>query len=344
MSASPSRSRARLADGFAKWFAVAHPDWSDITVSIERPQPGLSSDTLMVDVETAHTGQRYVARLPPVGATVFPDYDLQRQAAVQNAVAAAGLPAVPAIAVESDPAWIGEPFVLMPRVDGHTLTTSPPYLTHGFLAEQPAERQRAVIGRFIEQLAAIHRLPAGSLGLGVLSGGGPTLAGMLDYWQAFLSWATTDVEATAIYRRGIEWCGDHLPAVPPPSGLLWGDPQLTNVVLDDAGDVAALLDFELAGYGPAELDLSWFLVLHEHAAETAGTELPGFPGRAAVIAAHEAALGRPMADLGWYDVFANIRTGAIVLRIGELVRQAGHSAAWTATVPQPRHLARLIGA
>jgi aminoglycoside phosphotransferase (APT) family kinase protein len=275
---------------------------------------------------------------------VFPDYDLGRQAAVQNAVAARGIPAAAALAIESDLAWIGSPFVLMPRIAGHTLTTNPPYLTDGWLAEQPVAQQAIVIEDFIGLLGSINRLPIRDLGLGDLTGGGPTLLGMLDYWQRFLDWATEDSDGKAIYYQAIEWCRANLPGDPPPSGLLWGDPQLTNLVLDDNGAVAAALDFEMSGYGPAEVDLAWFLVLHEHAAETAGTELPGYPGRAAIIAMHEAQLGRPLAELGWYDVFANIRTGAIVLRIGELMQQAGHSASWTAQVPQPRHLARLIGA
>jgi aminoglycoside phosphotransferase (APT) family kinase protein len=125
---------------------------------------------------------------------------------------------------------------------------------------------------------------------------------------------------------------------------LWGDPQLTNLVLDDAGEIAAVLDWEMSGLGPAELDLSWFLVLHEHAGETAGTELPGYPGREAIIEWYEAAAGRKVADLHFYDVLANLRSGAIVLRIGAIMATAGHSATWTTQVPQPRHLARLIGA
>jgi aminoglycoside phosphotransferase (APT) family kinase protein len=100
----------------------------------------------------------------------------------------------------------------------------------------------------------------------------------------------------------------------------------------------------MSGVGPAELDLSWFLVLHEHAAETAAAELAGFPGRDTIISWYEAAAGRKVADLHFYDVLANLRSGAIVLRIGAIMAMAGHPASWTAHVPQPRHLARLIGA
>jgi aminoglycoside phosphotransferase (APT) family kinase protein len=333
-----------LASGLTKWFEARYPDWSDISVTVERPQPGLSSDTLMLEVMTAGSTQHFVARLPPQGPTVFPDYDLLRQARVQTAVGSHGIATAPVVALETDELWLGAPFLLMPRLTGHTLTSVPPYQTHGWLADQPAPQQGAVIERFVTLLASIHRLPADGLKLGPLTGGGPSLSGMIEYWRRYLEWATADAAGAAIYRRALDWCEEHLPLDPPPPSMLWGDPQLTNLVLDDAGGIAGVLDFEMAGYGPAEVDLAWFLVLHEHAAETAGADLPGYPGRAAVVATYEQALRRRVADLEWYDVLANIRSGAIVLRIGEVMQRAGHSAAWTAQVPQPRHLVRLIGA
>ncbi|HVT20303.1 MAG TPA: phosphotransferase family protein, partial [Mycobacteriales bacterium] len=237
--------------------------------------------------------------------------------------------------------WVGSPFLLMPRITGRTLTTNPSFITDGWLAEGSAEEQTAVFRRFVEMLARIHRVDATGI---PATGGGPSLSGVIDYWERYLNWATDDCEATAIYREAVAWCRDHLPADPPPATVLWGDPQLTNLVIDDAGEIAAVLDWEMSGVGPAELDLSWFLVLHEHAAETAGAELPGFPGRQKIIEWYEAAAGRSLADLYFYDVLANLRSGAIVARIGAIMALAGHSASWTAHVPQPRHLARLIGA
>jgi aminoglycoside phosphotransferase (APT) family kinase protein len=344
MSAESPRSRAALAAGFANWLSVQHPDWSGIEVIVNRPQPGLSSDTVMLAVTHSGGGAEYVARLPPVSDGLFPDYDLARQQLVQRAVGATGIPVAGPLALETDEAWIGAPFLLMPRVPGHTLTTSPSYLTDGWLAAQPTANQAAVIVRFVELLARLHRTEFRDADLGPLSGGGPDLSGMLDYWDGYLDWATADHDGTEIYRRALAWCRDQLPAQAPESCLLWGDPQLVNVVLTDSGEIEAVLDWEMAGLGPPEVDLAWFLVLHEHAAETAGAQLPGYPGRDAVITAYTAALGRDVADLEWYEAFANIRSGAIVLRIGALLQAAGHSPAWTAQVPQPRHLAELIGA
>jgi len=294
----------------------------------------------MVSVNSAAD---YVVRLPPLGGGLFPDYDLARQHRVQRALTDTDVPVAASLAYETDVDWIGSPFLLMPKVVGHTLTTNPSYLLDGWLAAAPAEIQADVIDRFIGLLARIHQLDYASLDLGPLSGGGPTLVGMLDFWERYLDWATTDTEGSAIYRQALQWCRANLPAAPP-SCLLWGDPQLTNAVLGDGGEIAAILDWEMAALGPAEVDLSWFLVLHEHAAESAGAQLPGWPGRDAIVASYADALGRDLADLHWYDVLANIRSGAIVLRIGAVMAAAGHPASWTAQVPQPRHLARLIGA
>jgi aminoglycoside phosphotransferase (APT) family kinase protein len=344
MPAESPRSRAVLAKGFATWFAARHPEHSDLAVEVNRPQPGLSSDTLMLHVTHSGGEAQYVARLPALGGGLFPDYDLDRQARVQRSVGEAGIAVAEPLALEHDESWVGSQFLLMPRVAGHTLTTSPPYPTDGWLAQQSAADQRSVILRFVELLATVHRTHFDDEALGTLTGGGPDLASVLDYWDHYLDWATDDAAAAGIYRRSLRWCRDHLPAEPPPPCLLWGDPQLTNLVIDDDGNFAAVLDWEMSGRGPAELDLAWFLVLHEHATETAGAALPGDPGRAAILDTYAAALRRELADLEWYEVLANIRSGAIVLRIGALMQQAGHSPSWTALVPQPRHLAELIGA
>src|SRR3546814_2544226 len=44
-----------------------------------------------------------------------------------------------------------------------------------------------------------------------------------------------------------------------PVNVLWGDATPSNVMFDDEGKVKALIDWELATLGPAELDLAWWL-------------------------------------------------------------------------------------
>jgi aminoglycoside phosphotransferase (APT) family kinase protein len=131
-----------------------------------------------------------------------------------------------------------------------------------------------------------------------------------------------------VFSEGVDWCRSHLPESEPPASLLWGDVQLGNVLVGDDMRVAAVLDFEMASIGPAEVDLAWFVVLHDMAVDRCGGDLPGFPGRAATIAAYEALLGRPVADLRWYEAFAALRSGAILVRAARLLARLGVDESW----------------
>ena len=80
---------------------------------------GMANETVLVDLGPGHPG--LVVRLPPLEPT-FPDYDLAPQAAVQNAVAAAGVPApAPAVVV----ARSGVDRVALPRHAAGATATSP---------------------------------------------------------------------------------------------------------------------------------------------------------------------------------------------------------------------------
>ena len=81
--------------------------------TLSHAQGGLANETVLVGLEPSHPGM--VVRLAPLVPT-FPEYDLGPQALVQNAVAASGVPAPAPSLVVTDPAWIGSPFLVMPRV------------------------------------------------------------------------------------------------------------------------------------------------------------------------------------------------------------------------------------
>ncbi|HWS45250.1 MAG TPA: phosphotransferase, partial [Acidimicrobiia bacterium] len=107
------------------------------------------------------------------------------------------------------------------------------------------------------------------------------------------------------------------------ASLLWGDARLGNVMYDDGGDVVALLDWELASIGPAEMDLAWYLGLDELTRSFVGRTLPGFLGRGDAIRYYEGILGRPVRQLAWHEVFALVRSIAINDRQARLADAAG---------------------
>jgi aminoglycoside phosphotransferase (APT) family kinase protein len=270
------------------------------------------------------------------------------QGRLQSLLAHAGVPAVEPLAVEEDEDWVGAPFLLMPRVAGRVVRADKPYLRTGWLAEATADGQAKLHGEIVDVLAQIHRLDWESLGCGTVlsartgrdthgsgdgagddTGASPTgwLGAEVEHWARYLAWAG-EGNAPPIFEDGVEWCGANLPTHEPPASLLWGDVQLGNCLVGEDMGLSAVLDFEMASIGPAEVDLAWFVVLHEMSVVRCGGDLPGFPGRAVTIASYEARLGRSVADLRWYEAFAALRSGAILVRAAKLLQRLGVDDSW----------------
>jgi aminoglycoside phosphotransferase (APT) family kinase protein len=78
------------------------------------------------------------------------------------------------------------------------------------------------------------------------------------------------------------------------------------------GTIAALIDWELAALGPPELDLAWWLYFDDLFSRRFGVQrLAGLPDRAESIAIYEAASGRKMRHMEYYDVVAALRMALV---------------------------------
>jgi aminoglycoside phosphotransferase (APT) family kinase protein len=344
MGISRPRDLDALRQGLTAWLRRWRPEAVDVRVApLAQPTTGLSSETVFVEVDWelgAGRGAEHssaVLRLPPDEDGLFPTYDLAMQGRLQAALAGAGVRAVAPLAVEEDDAWLGAPFILMPRVAGRVVQAEQPYLRTGWLAEATPAGQAHLHGAVLDALASIHRLDWEALGLGAVLAArtadhtaGARLAAEVEYWARYLAWAG-DGAAPPVFDDGVAWLRAHLPVPEPPPSLLWGDVQLGNVLVDEDMDVAAVLDFEMASIGPAEVDVAWFLALHAMAAERCHRDLPGFPSRAATVAAYEVRLGRALDDLRWYEAFAALRSGAILVRAARLLARLGVDDSWLTT-------------
>jgi aminoglycoside phosphotransferase (APT) family kinase protein len=276
---------------------------------IRRPDPGYSCETLLVEDDL-------VVRLPPVADGIFPLYDLAQQAAAQEAAGLAGVPVAAPVRYEADPTFLGTPFVAMPFVHGPIpaeFTPTDPWL--GGLPSDAARRD--VWGSFLDAVLAIHRVPPD--GLGLRAG----LDAELRHWREYLDWAC-DGAPPSLLVDALEWCAATRPAREPPGGLLWGDVRLGNVVFDAERLVPlAVLDWDMVTVGPIEMDLAWFLALEGLQADLTGMVVPGFGDREEAIERVASAVGRPLADLDWHEVFALVRASAVSTRIATLFGRAG---------------------
>ena len=113
--------------------------------------------------------------------------------------------------------------------------------------------------------------------------------------------------------------------------LCWGDARIGNVLFDDGFAPVAVLDWEMAGLGPRELDVAWLLYSHrifEDIAHELG--LPGMPDflRADdVLATYEALSGHAPRHLAFYGTYAALQFAIVFLRVGRRQLHFGEIAA-----------------
>ena len=312
---------AGLASGLARWLTERRGLTGVDVRSLTRPAAGYASQTVFVDLTTAgHTGRRdehLVVRMAPPGAGTFPDYDLLPQWQAQTAAARTGVP-VPDPVLETDPGWIGAPFIVMPRVDGHIIGPVA-HLDPWLSGLTPGARAR-VHDRLLAELAAIHRSDPGDA---------PDvprrdIAGELSHWEEFLIWSTDGHPVPALVDA-LAWCRRNRPAEEPPAALLWGDVRFENTVFSDELSVLAVLDWDMTTVGAPEHDLAWLTGLDDMQHRLFGARLDGFPDRAATVARFEELIDRPVRDLPWYETLAMLRSAAVMTRVGVLRRDAGRT-------------------
>jgi aminoglycoside phosphotransferase (APT) family kinase protein len=312
---------ARVRSGLAAWLAERRGADGVALSGWERPSGGFSSDTVFVRATWTASGRpldhELVLRTAPRGPGTFADYDLAAQAAAQRAASDAGVPVADPV-FEPDPVWIGRPFVVMRRIDGHVaggVTLIDPWLT----SLDEAARGRVARG-LIGMLARIHTaVPPGPEHLPHRDDGAE-----LDHWDAYLGWSS-DGAPVATLVDAVRWCRSHRPDHEPVPVLLWGDVRLENVVVGDDLSIRAVLDWDMATVGAPWHDLAWFTSLDTSMEHLFGRRLPGWPDRGATIATYEEAAGRRVGPLDWYETLALLRSTALMTRLGYLRRAAGEA-------------------
>ena len=246
-----------------------------------------------------------VVRLPPLEQT-FPDYDLAPQALVQNTVAAAGVPAPAPAVVVDDPAWIGSPFLVMPRVVRRIPGPAPvfdPYVRDG----GPA-LQRIMHDGLVDTVAAIHAVPWAAAGLDAALSG-PELRDALDRWSAYVEWAA-EGDPLPPLAQALDWCTRPRAARTRAGAALGRRPPGQSRLRRGArGGGGARLGSRLARAARDGPRLALRTRLHDGGVVRARGA--GVPGPVETLERYERATGHAVHDLAWHEVFALVRALAI---------------------------------
>jgi aminoglycoside phosphotransferase (APT) family kinase protein len=263
-------------------------------------------------------------RRPPKGFPLFHIYDLEQQYRTIAALQGTDVPVPGLVGLELDASVLGEPFYVMHKVEGRPPPDLPPFTAVGWVLESTPTEQAELYARAVEVLARVHHLDLDAVDVGFLRSG-ETASGLGDQLLATERWFrwAAEGEPQPVLDATWRWLQQHRPRDPAPEGLNWGDARLGNLLFDGLHPVA-VLDWEMAAIGPAEVDLGWWLFLNRHHTEGMGIPpLPGFPDDATTVAMYEEALGRSTRDVLWYDVLGGFRFGIIVLRAARGMRRDG---------------------
>lgn len=306
---------ADVAGRFESWFREQYrPGVSARVVSIGAPEGSGSGDMVwMIDVERESDVIDHVvlrldaARRRPYGSSFHLQFDVQRCLAAVDVVRVAEV-----LAVGDSGTWFERDFAVIERLPGRVVPDRPPFTFESWLRDATPAEQEHHWWSAIEAMAAVHRLDLRATGLGFLLNEGAVVG--VD--QA-LGWFRELMDATPgnRFRANAEVLWNALSETRPeslgPDALSWGDARLGNVVFDDTGS-AALIDFEEVTVTQPEADLGRWLSHDDACSAGLGlARLPGFPSHEETIERYGELLGRPLADMEWWKVYARFCTEAL---------------------------------
>ncbi len=277
-----------------KWFE-ANVDSAEPPLRFQKISGGHSNLTYEV---ADSAGRRWALRRPPLGKRLGSAHDMGREQKVVSALARTEVPVAPIAGFCQEEAVNGAPFYVMEFVDGPILRTEAEAEEHFDEVER-----RAIGERVVDTLVEIHAVDVDAVGLGDLGKREDYVARQLHRWQ--MQWEGSKTRELAVvddvHDRLVTRIPDQGPAT-----IVHGDYRLDNMILTDAGEVAAVVDWELCTLGDPLADVGLLYVYWAQPGDqlTALMQPPtlasGFPSREELMARYAERSGR---DLGQLDFF-----------------------------------------
>ena len=275
---------------------------------------------------TDATGHAYALRRPPVSHVLATAHDMAREHTVISALQSTDVPVPRTLGLCTDTAVNGAPFYVMSFVDGHILRDE------AASARLPEPVRAHASESLVDTLARLHAVDVDAVGLGEFARREGYIARQLKRWHGQFEQSTLDgAPGPAVIDRAWEVLSAKIPEQQGVA-IVHGDYRLDNTVLDDDGNVIAILDWEICTLGDPLADLGLLLVYWAEADDAnqavlgvAPTALPGFATRAQLVERYAAASGRDVSAVPYYQAFGIWKLACILQ--GVYVRYAGGAAA-----------------
>ncbi|MEL6687772.1 MAG: phosphotransferase family protein [Pseudomonadota bacterium] len=272
----------------------------------------LTGGTQNILLRLTRDGRDYVFRRPPPSPRKESNEVMRREARVLAALTDSDVPHPGFIASEPDETRLGYAFILMEPIEGFNPTEG----LAAFHAGDPAVRTRMGLS-YIEGLAALAELepnlpdfgkPDGFLGRQV-----GRWQAQLDSYSRFDAWPGLDCDVETV----ADWLSRNQPTDYRP-GILHGDCHLANTMFSNSsGEMAALIDWELATMGDPRLDLGWVMATwpDPEGRDTVDLNIQpwdGFPDIETLIEHYGQRTSRSIDSAPWFGVLACYKLGILL--------------------------------
>jgi aminoglycoside phosphotransferase (APT) family kinase protein len=279
--------------GVEAWFEANVPG-AEPPLRFDRISGGRSNLTFGVRDSGGHA---WALRRPPLGKRLGSAHDMGREHRVIAALQETPVPVPPVVGLCEDDSVNGTPFYVMGFVEG-------PILRSAEEAEKFDETDRRAIGeRVVDTLVAIHEVDPDEVGLGELGRKEAYVERQLRRWQG--QWEKSQTRALPavddVHKRLCARIPEQGPAT-----IVHGDYRLDNMILSPAGEVAAVVDWELCTLGDPLADVGMLLVYWSEEGDdfmplfAPATIAPGFPRRDDVRQRYAERSGRDLAQIDFF--------------------------------------------
>ncbi len=251
-------------------------------------------------------GSSVVLRRPPLGHVLATAHDMGREHKIISGVGQTGVPVPRAIALCADETVNEAPFYVMSYEEGAVLHS----------ADESAlvpDAQRVPLSRRVaEVLAELHAVEPDDVGLGDLGRREDYLGRQLRRWKR--QWEQSKTRELPIMDEVAAELEARKPAQVG-SSIVHGDYRLGNMI-SGAGDIVAVLDWELCTLGDAMADVgylmnNWVTPDEPSTGTSAPTQAGGFASRSQMLDWYADASGRDLSQVDYYRAFSYWRLAAI---------------------------------
>jgi aminoglycoside phosphotransferase (APT) family kinase protein len=268
---------------------------------------GHSNITFKVDDAA---GNSFVLRRPPLGHRLASAHDMAREHRIIAGLANTKVPVAPALGLCLDEDVNELPFYVMSFVDGYVIRDKAS--AENILGIDGCRRASESL---VDTMAAIHSVDITSAGLTDLSKHEGYIERQLKRWHGnILNQRTRELpDVDAVHEELMKKIPEQREVT-----IVHGDYRLDNTMVDKAGNVIAVLDWEICTLGDPMADVGLLQVYWTGPNDIASAwannvcTAPGFYNRSDLAKRYGEVSGRDISQLDYYVAFAYWKLACII--------------------------------